>query len=209
MEKIVVIGGGGHAKVIVSVLKNTKKYEIVGFTDKSPKQEILSIPYLGTDDILKDLFNSGVNNACIGIGQLKSSKIRKNIYHDLKNIGYNLPNIVSDYALVSEKVSLGEGIVIMNGVILESGCKIGNGSIVNTNSSLNHDSEIGSFTHIAPGVTICGNVDIGDEVLIGSGAVIIQGLKIVSKVIVSAGSNVTKSLIEPGLYGKNPLIKIK
>jgi len=209
MEKIIVIGGGGHAKVAISIIKKLDKFEIVGFTDRLSRDKILGIPYIGSDAVLKNFYDDGVKNAFIGIGQIKSSKIRTEMFFKLKNIGFNLPNIISGDSILSDNVQLGEGVIIMNGAILEAGCTIGDGCIVNTNSSINHDSNIGSFTHIAPGATICGDVNIGNNVLIGAGTTIIQGLKINDDIIISTGSIVTKSILDSGLYAKNPLRKIK
>ena len=32
-KSIVVIGGGGHAKVVISILRKLKRYRILGYTD--------------------------------------------------------------------------------------------------------------------------------------------------------------------------------
>ncbi len=175
-EKIIVIGGGGHAKVIISILKKIEKFELLGFTDKERKKEILSIPYLGTDDVLKDYYSKEVKNAVIGLGQIKSSVVRRKIVNFVKNIGYRFPTIISPNSIVNENVVIGEGTVIMDGVVINSGSIIGDFSIINTNSSIDHDCKIGSFSHIAPGVTLSGEVEIGDNVLIGTGANVIQGI---------------------------------
>ena len=45
-EKIVILGGGGHAKVIISILKKIDKYEIVGYTDLENKARSLELNIL-------------------------------------------------------------------------------------------------------------------------------------------------------------------
>ena len=173
-EKIVVIGGGGHAKVLISILKKLNQYNIVGFTDINRKESILGINCIGPDSILQELFSKGVKNAAIGIGQLKSEELRVHIYSSLTKIGFVLPVIISPKAVINEEVEIKEGTVVMDGAIINSSTRIGKCCIINTNSSIDHDRTIDSFTHIAPGVTLSGNVTVGKEVLIGTGAKIIQ-----------------------------------
>lgn len=199
-DKIVVIGGGGHAKVIVSVLKKLNKYEIVGYTDPENKGEILGVPYLGNDKTLNSLYKDGVNYAFIGLGQIKSAERRRKLVGICKSIGFNFPAIISPNAIINEDVSIGNGAVVMDGVTINSSSTIGEFSIVNTNASIDHDCSIGDFTHIAPGVTLSGEVNIGNNVLIGAGACIIQQIKIVDKTIISSGSSVQKNITKVGIY---------
>ncbi|MBU2494644.1 MAG: acetyltransferase [Bacteroidetes bacterium] len=208
-EKIVVIGGGGHAKVIISILKKLNQYDIVGYTDPENKGEILGVSYLGNDDKLNSIFKDGVNNAVIGLGQIKSAGPRRKIADNCKNISFNLPAIVSLNAIINEDVSIGNGTVVMDGVTINSGSSIGECSIVNTNASIDHDCAIGDFTHIAPGVTLSGEVNIGNDVLIGTGSNIIQQINIPANTIISAGSTVLKSITKKGIYRGNPASLIK
>lgn len=208
-EKIVVIGGGGHAKVIISVLNRIKKYHVVGYTDSENKGELLKVPFLGNDSQLKKLYENGVNKAVIGIGQIKSALLRRNLFDLLINIGFDLPAIIATSATVNEGVEVGIGTVIMDGVVVNCGTKIGSCSIINTHSSVDHDCEIGSFSHIAPGVTISGNVIIGNNVLIGTGASVIHSIKIISDSIIASGSSVQKSINKAGIYRGVPARMIK
>jgi len=210
MEKIIVIGGGGHAKVVISILRKLKRYEIIGYTDNENKNLILEVPYIGTDDVLSDYFmNYGINKAVLGLGRLKSGKLRIAISKKITSIGYNFPDIVSPNAIINEDVIIGTGTVIMDGAIINSGTKIGNFCIINTKAAIDHDCRIGDFTHIAPGVTLSGGVEIGDNVLLGTGTNVIQYKKIVDNTIIGAGSTVIESIVKPGTYIGNPTKKTK
>jgi len=199
-EKIIVIGGGGHAKVIISILKKQKKYEVVGYTDISDNGLILGIQFLGSDEKLHSLFDSGIQNAAIGLGQIKTALHRRKIVDVLKNIGFKIPAIISPKSIVNEDVNIGNGTVVMDGVVINSGTSIGEFSIINTNSSVDHDCKIGSFTHITPGVTLSGEVTIGDNVLIGTGASVIHQIKIPDNTIISSGSSVQMDIEKVGIY---------
>lgn len=208
-DKILVIGGGGHAKVIISILKKLNSFEIVGYTDPENKGEILGIPYLGNDEILNSLYNQGFKNAVIGLGQIKSAALRRKVVGMCKSIGFNLPAIISPNAIINEDVNIANGTVVMDSVIINSGSTIGECSIVNTNASIDHDCIIGDFTHIAPGVTLSGEVKIGNDVLIGTGSNIIQQINITDNTIISAGSTVLASINKKGIYRGNPASLIK
>lgn len=209
MEKIIVVGGGGHAKVIISILKKIEKYEIIGFTSLEKKEEIFGVPFLGSDEVLNEYFNKGVQKLALGLGQIKSSEPRRKIVNKLLEIGFDFPKIVSPDSIISEDVEIGNGTIIMNGVVVNCATCIGNFSIVNTNSSIDHDCNIGSFTHIAPGATLGGEVKVGVDVLIGIGTNVMQCTEICDGCIISAGSTVSKSLYKKGIYRGVPAKFIK
>ena len=201
MDKIIVIGGGGHAKVIISILKKLKSYEVSGYIDKIDKGKILNVNYLGNDGITEGLFKEkNVKNAVIGIGHLKHTDTIQKIYAKLSKIGFSFPIIISPDSIVNEDVKISEGTVVMDGVIVNSGTKIGKFCILNTKSSIDHDCEIGNFVHIAPGVTLSGGVKIGNNSLIGSGATVIQYKTIEDNCIIGAGTVVVKDCLKSGTY---------
>ena len=201
MDKIIVIGGGGHAKVVISILKKLSNYEIIGYTDIENKGEILGIKYLGNDEILEELFfNKNIKNAAIGIGQIQNVESRKDTIKKLIIIGFEFPVIISPDSVINEDSKICQGTVVMDGVIIQTSTNIGKFCIINTKSSLDHDCMIGDYIHIAPGVTISGGVEIGDNSLIGASATIIQYKKIGKNIIIGAGSVVVNDLIESGTY---------
>lgn len=200
MEKIIIVGGGGHAKVVISLLKKANKFIIIGYTDKLNKGELLGINYLGNDVVLEKYFEEGVKNIAIGIGQIKSSALRRDLVNIANNIGFYFPTIISTTAIINEDVTIEKGTIIMDGVIINSGTRIGSFSIINTRVSIDHDCIVGNFTHIAPGVTLSGEVEIGNDVLIGTGSNVIQSIFISNNTIISAGSSIQKSIDKPGIY---------
>jgi len=207
MHDIVVIGGGGHAKVIISIIKKINNFKIVGYTDPKNRGDILGIKYLGNDDVLAKVKGDHPSAVVvIGLGMLKSSDAqkRKQLFDLATSLELKLPPIISPDAIINENVQLGDGTVVMDGVIVNSGSIIGEGVILNTNCSVDHDCKIGSFTHVAPGVTLSGGVTIGDNVFVGAGATVKEYKSIADKVLIGAGSVVTKDCTESGIYLGNP-----
>ncbi len=212
MVDIVVIGGGGHAKVIVSILKKLKSYRILGYTDLENRGALLSVPFIGCDDKLTQLrCEYSRCTAVIGIGMLNDSgKLKRaEVFQLLKSLGFEMPPIVSPDALVNEEVKIGIGTVVMDGVVVNSGTSVGNGVILNTHCSVEHDCEIGSFTHIAPGAILSGGVVVGREVLVGANAVVCQNKLIGDGCVIGAGAVVTTDCTDSGTYVGVPARRIK
>jgi sugar O-acyltransferase (sialic acid O-acetyltransferase NeuD family) len=208
MHRIVVIGGGGHAKVLISVLKKTI-YEIVGYTDRQDRGAILGVSYLGNDDILLDLIrNHAQCNAIIGLGKIDASGLRNTLQKECEKLGFNFPTIVSPQAVINEEVKLGGGTVVFDGVVVNSGTETGRACILNTNCTIEHDCRIGDNVHIAPGATLSGGVDIGSNCMIGTGANVIQSICIEANSLIGAGSTVVKDISVPGTYVGNPARQI-
>ncbi|MCD4819047.1 MAG: NeuD/PglB/VioB family sugar acetyltransferase [Candidatus Cloacimonetes bacterium] len=206
MKDIIVIGGGGHGKVLISILKKIENYNIVGYVDFENRGNILGVSYYGTDEKLLSLKDKPL--LALGIGQIKNIAIRKKIVDKFFNNAFSFETIISPNAIINEEVELGEGTVVMDGVVINSGTNIGKYSIVNTNSSVDHDCKIGDFVHIAPGCTLSGEVKLEQNVLVGTGAKIIQGIRIVENVIIAGGSCVMEHIVEKGTFIGVPARKL-
>jgi sugar O-acyltransferase (sialic acid O-acetyltransferase NeuD family) len=210
LSEIVVVGGGGHAKELISVLKKTGAYRIVGYTDEQDKGPILGIPYLGNDSVLSEI--KAKNHSCraaIGLGTVGKSEGRRRLQALLDKMGLDLPVIISKHAIVAEEVNLGKGTVVFDGAVVNSGTTIGGCGIINTNSTVEHDCRIEDHVHIATGASVCGGVHIGKNCLIGAGASLVQYVSICPNCIVGAGAVVNKDITEPGTYVGNPARKLR
>jgi len=198
MKKIILIGGGGHAKVVIDAVKYSDKYTIYGIVDpKLPEGEsVLGVKVIGGDEKLKGLFEEGIESAFIGIGSIGDCSLRKKIYDELKRIGFRLPVIVHPKAIVADDVEIGDGTFVAAGAIINPGTKIGKNAIINTSSSIDHDCVIGDFVHIAPGVTLSGGVKVGDETHIGTGAKVTQYLTIGKKCTIGAGQTIRHDIAD-------------
>ena len=206
-EEIVLVGGGGHAKVIISIIKKMNDFRIIGYTDPDNRGHMLGAEYLGGDDLLRQVTRDHPSAiAVIGIGMIKNSdaRKRKQLFDLAGSLGLKLSPIISPDAVINESVKIGDGTVVMDGVVVNSGSAIGSGVILNTNCSVDHDCKISSFVHIAPGATLSGGVTVGENALIGAGSTVIEYKSIADNVIIGAGSVVVEDIQEPGTYFGNP-----
>jgi len=209
-KKIILIGGGGHCKVVISILKKLDNFEIAGIVDNYKAENFISgIKIIGTDDDLKDIYKSGIHNAFITVGSIKDNIKRYRLFNMAREIGYKFPVTISPKAIVDDNVKIDEGTVIMPGNIINIDSSIGKNCIINTGAIIEHDCKIGNNCHIAPGVHISGSVNIGELSFIGIGATIIQGVKIGKNVTIGAGSVVIKNIPDNVIVLGNPAKIIK
>ena len=204
MNKIVIMGCGGHAKSIVDIIEKQGIYKIVGFIDKELKQGFSYRGYkiIGTDDDLQKIYLAGISNIVIGIGYLGDSNLRDKLYEQLKIIGYKIPVIVDPTAVIASDVVMDEGTVVCKRAVVNSGAKVGKMTIINTGALIEHECEVGAFSHISVGTILCGNVKIGNHCLVGAGSTVIQGIEIGIECIVGAGAVVLKNVLNGSkVYG--------
>ncbi|MCB9757507.1 MAG: acetyltransferase [Candidatus Omnitrophica bacterium] len=200
VKNILVIGGGGHAKSVISVIKKSGQFKIVGYTDVQDQGEILGVAWIGTDEDRVAIYNQYHCCAVLGIGSTKISDQRCKIIKKFTASGFTFPVIISPTAIVNEDVEIGEATVILDGVIVNAGTRVGQGCILNTGSIIDHDCTIGDFVHIAPGVILSGGVQIGDHCLLGTGAKVIQCRSIGSDCLIGAGAVVVEDIKRSGTY---------
>jgi len=209
-KKIVLIGGGGHCKVVISILKKLDKFEIAGIVDNYKVGSLISgVKIIGTDDNLRDIYKSGIHCALITVGSTKDNTKRYKLFNIVREIGYEFPVIISPEAIVDESVKLDEGTVIMPGSIINIDSSIGKNCIINTGAIIEHDCKIENHCHIAPGVHISGAINLGELSFVGIGATIIQGIKIGENVTIGAGSVIIKDIPDNVIALGNPAKIIK
>src|SRR5680860_329520 len=200
MSRVVVIGGGGHAKVVVAVLKKLG-FVVAGYTDPRDRGPLLRAAFLGNDEVLEDLIRKDPSClAVLGTGKLDTSPSRMDLQRAVRSLGYRFPTIRSPQAIVNEEVELGPGTVVFDGAVVNSGTTVGGWSILNTSSTVEHDCVIGENVHVAPGATVSGGVRVGDNCMIGAGATLIHGITVGADCLVGAGSTVVDDLPGPGAY---------
>jgi len=195
--KVVGIGAGGHAKVILDILAFDDRLEVVGLTDAdraAKGQELAGVSILGGDDVLPYLLSSGVSAAFIGVGSTGDCHLRRKLFQMACELGFQMINAVHPDATLARSVRLGAGVAIMAKAVLNPDVVVGDNVIVNTGAQLDHDCQIGDHVHVAPGAHLSGSVRLDDCVHVGVGATIIQGIHVGEGAVVGAGSVVLRDV---------------
>lgn len=206
MEKIILVGLGGHGKSVIDCIEKMQVYEIVGYTDIAAGTGYRGYKYLGTDDVLQKYYDEGIRYAFVSVGYMGKGTVRQMLYEKLKRIGYILPVIQDISAIVSNNIQIGEGSFIGKGAILNSDVVIGKMCIINSGAIVEHECRIDNFTHISVGAVLCGNVKAGEASFVGANATIIQGRAIGNNCVVGAGMTLKKNLEDNVMYYKNDLM---
>jgi sugar O-acyltransferase (sialic acid O-acetyltransferase NeuD family) len=205
----VVIGGGGHAKVLIAVLRKLD-WSLAGYTDRADAGPILGVRWLGTDEVLAGLLAEDSGHAAlVGVGKVDAGPLRAELQKELVRLGFVLPAVVSPDAVVNEEIVLGAGTMVFDGVVANSGTVAGEGCILNTGCIVEHDCVLGGDVHIAPAATVSGGSWIGDHTMIGAGATVVHGVTVGAGCLVGAGSVVTRDLTEPGVYAGVPARRVR
>lgn len=195
IRPVIVIGGGGHAKVLIDILL-IRGNEVLGYSDVDTNQKgtkLLGVPMIGDDNIVLEHKPESVElvNA---LGSVRLPAKRKNLFDKFKDRGFTFASVIHPSAVIASDVEIREGAQIMAGAIIQPGSRIGLNTIVNTKTSVDHDCIIGDHVHLAPGTTISGGVTVGAGVHIGVGATVIQGVRIGDNSLIGAGSLVLKDV---------------
>lgn len=201
-RKVVVVGAGGHAKVVVEVLRAAGGFDIVGLVDPDPAHaEVLGVAVLGGDAVLPGLRAHGVAAAVVALG---SNRARERVGEKLRAMGFALPAAVHPSALVSPSARIGDGAVIMARAVLGTLAEVGDLAIVNTGAVVEHDNRIGRAAHVAPGTALAGTVTVGDRALVGVGSAVRPGVRIGADAVVGAGSAVVADVPDGAVVGGVP-----
>lgn len=214
-EKILLVGAGQHARVVLYNIQEQNKYDVIGILDKNldkAKEEkffegipILDIDYSKID--LKELKEKlGTDKFFISFGNMK---YRKKVWELFKNSGWNSVNIIHPNAVISKNAKLGEGILIECGCLITPNPVIGNNVVVNTGSQVNHDNIIEDHVYIASGVILSGGVKIGENTLLDDGVIVTLGTEVGKNSLIGAGAVVTKYIGDNCIAYGNPCKKIR
>lgn len=190
----IVLGGGGHAGVVIDTLLVLGE-TVIGYTDPAPaSHQILGIECLGRDEVAETYPSDGVYLAN-GLGSTASTQRRADLYHRFASRQYSFPAIVHPSAVVARSVQVGSGTQVMAGAVIQTNCRLGENIIVNTGASVDHDCVIESDVHIAPGVTVSGQVVIERGAHVGTGATIMQTRRVGAQSTVGAGALVVRDVM--------------
>lgn len=207
-KPVLLIGAGGHAKVLIELIHQSDDYYIEAVIGRNDEihEEIMGYKILKGDIYLADYKAKGINLVAIGIGGYTNNNKRKDLFRNLKNDGYKIINLVHPSAIVSQSVVLGEGVVIFSGVTINTEVIIGDNTVIATGANIDHETIIEDHVLISAGVTVgAGNI-IKQGALLALGANVISRVVIGENTLVAAGavvvSNVAKDTVVYGIPAK-------
>lgn len=194
MERILLLGGGGHCSVVCDSIRRAFPNIEIGIVTNDEGALPQGTRRAGADADLKHLFAEGWHTAFVAVGSVGSTALRERLAAALTEIGFTIPAVVDPTAIIGSGVTLGNGAYVGARVVINSGAAVGDHAILNTGAIIEHGTKIGAFAHIAPGAVLCGDVVIGAHTHIGAGSAVKQGLSVGEHTVVGLGSVVTRAL---------------
>lgn len=198
MKKLLLIGGGGHARSLIEAVGPDR---FAGYVANEAAD--IPLPYLGNDATAiaacpphdyAILLGLGFNNGC-------RLSLRRKVLDTFN--AYEAESVIAPSAIVTPGTTLGDGCCIMHRAVVNRSA-LGKHCVVNTGAIVEHDCRIGENVFIGPGAVICGEVTVENDVFIGAGAILRNCISISAGISVAMGAVVTRSLTEPGIYAGNP-----
>lgn len=187
---LVLIGGGGHARSVLSSLLTSDRFDRIVIVDASlPKGSLVDgVEVVGDDACLSGLFTQGFRKAFIGVGSVNNTQIRERLWHEVKQLGYEIPPVVDLSAVVATSAIMDEGVYVGKRAVINAGARIHRMAIINTGAIVEHGCRVGEFSHVSVGAVLCGDVAVGSKTLVGANATVIQSLKVGDGCTIGAGS---------------------
>jgi sugar O-acyltransferase (sialic acid O-acetyltransferase NeuD family) len=197
MASLLLLGAGGHARVVAETALTSGCFRRIAFLDDSctgPAQlpDQFGWPVIGPfvaalDPQVRQQFSASL----VAIG---NATVRLQWLPRLAAAGYEIPVVIHPTAWLSPSAQLGLGSVVFAQAAIQAQAVIGSGVILNTGCSVDHDAQLGDGVHICPGARLAGEVQVGDRSWIGIGASVIQQIRIGADVTVGAGAAVVRDL---------------
>lgn len=199
-KNVIVIGGGGHAKVVIDCIRSAGD-NVYGILDDglTPGTEILGAKVLGGVDTYRNY------PTCCFVIAIGGNEVRRAISEKLDVQWYTA---IHPSAVVSEYAAIGEGTMILANAVVNPCATVGRHCILNTASVVEHDNKIADFVHLSPRAALAGNVTVGELTQVGIGAAVRQNITICGGCVIGAGAAVVKDITEEGVYVGVPAKKL-
>lgn len=195
--RCIILGGGGHARVLIDSLQLTGAADVHGVLDPNPALHgtvMLDVPILGGDALVDGLAQQGVTHFVVGLGGTRDNGPRARLFDMALACGLRPLTVIHPSASVSRWARIGDGAQVLPRSVVNALAELGVGVIVNSGAVVEHDCQIGDHVHVATGAVLASTVRVGRRAHIGAGATIRQGIQIGEGAVVGAGAVVVKDV---------------
>lgn len=207
-NKIVLLGAGGQAKIVLDLIDKNKQYDVLAILDDNQlihNTKLLNQPVVGDLDKIQDYSKNEVGFIVCIADNLR----RKEIFNKVVKLGYEPLNVIAKTSNISNFAKLGKGIAIADYCNVHPDVTLGDNIIIGPMSSVAHDSLVESHVHLSSGCRLAGNVTIKECADLGTAVSVIPGKTIGENSVLGAGAVVVKD-IEPNCLAVGiPAKKIK
>lgn len=193
MRRLLIVGGGGHGKVVADTAREMGVEAIAFADDKYPAlRTVEGLPVIGTTADVRKLSDS-ITDVVVAIG---NNRLRVKYLKEFRQLGLSLATLVHPRAFVSRTAQVGSGTVIFAQAAVNAAAVLGLGVIINTAASVDHDCVLGDGVHLSPGAHLGGSVTVGENTWVGVGAAVINDITIGSDSLIGAGAAIVRDVAD-------------
>ncbi len=144
--KLLIIGAGGHGKVVKEIAEALGTYEEINFIDDNmaATQAIARIRDL-------ESFVGKCEDCIIALG---NNHLRSGLYGHIEELGFNIPTLIHPRAYVAPSAEIGSGTVVEANAVVSSNSVIGKGCILSVGAIVDHNAVVDDFAHIDCGAVV-------------------------------------------------------
>lgn len=204
-RKLIILGAGAHAKVLVDLAGQLPDWELAGLLDDASSKrstDVFGFPVLGRTDQLRAIAAEKlVDFAALAFGD---NATRRRYFEFVRKTGIEPATLVHPSAVISPHARLGAGVVVLAAVVVNAGAVIGDNVCLNTGCSIDHDCRVEDHSHVFPNATLTGGVQVCSGATIGANAVVNPNLKIGRNAVAGAGAVVIRDIEDGQVVAGNP-----
>lgn len=189
----VILGGGGHARVVIDCLRFSCTAAPACILDANPElwgRSVDGVEVRGGDENLSSLRAGGILRFTVGLGMGR----RERLFAAGLSAGLTAETIVHPSAIIAASARLGEGNQVFAAAVINPGAILGTNVLVNTGAIIEHDCVLAAHVNVASGACLAGGVIVEEGAFIGAGSTVRQGLRIGAWAVVGAGAVVVKDV---------------
>jgi UDP-perosamine 4-acetyltransferase len=183
--KLLVIGAGGHAKVVIDAARAAGFNVVAAVGNADGVRAVLGVP------VLPDAEGTQADCFIVAVGD---NRERATLFAEYASRGLAPHTVIHPSATIAPSATVGDGAFLAAGVVVNPDAVIGANVILNTGCTVDHDCTIGEHAHVGPGANLCGSVTIGEGTLVGVGASAMPGVSVGAWTVIGAGATVTGDL---------------
>ncbi|MES2633444.1 MAG: acetyltransferase [Pseudomonadota bacterium] len=203
MAELLILGAGGHGRVVADAALASGAWSRVFACDRNPARaggELLP----GVTVITMGAAFAQSYTLHVAIGNAANRETETAATADRQHA-----TVIHPHASVSSYATMVAGCFIAAQAVIAPGAAVGRAVIVNHGAVVDHDVVVGEFSHVAPGAVLGGGVHVGRRVLVGAGATVLPGIRIADDVTIGAGAVVSEPITESGIYAGVPARRLK
>lgn len=189
MKKLIVIGNQDFSRLLYTYLKEYDERHISAFAVNRQymgnKSEFQNLPLIPLEE-LPNIYPPREYDAILGTGYSKMNDVRKSLFYQCKDLGYEIATFIHPTAIIDKNVTIGEGNVILENVVIQPFTRIGNGNLMWNTVTVSHDSLLGDFNTLAASSILAGFSELGNNCYLGNCSVVFNRAKVADYTLVGA-----------------------